>query len=818
MRRCNTGTSFRSSARYPALLLGIAAVYFGAAKLGLTMAFVAEQVTIVWPPTGIALAAVIQLGYRVWPAIWLGAFLANATANEPVVTACGIAIGNTLEALAGAWLLRRVVGPKWDPERLKHVVGLIVLAALCSTTVSATIGTISLILGAVQPWRALGDIWWVWWVGDAISDLIIAPLLLAWVICRWRPSTPRVAEGICLLVLVVVTTAMVFIGPFALISSRHPLGYVVFPFVIWGALRFGQQGTTTVTFVASAVAIWGALHGSGPFATGNPHESLILLQLFMGTVAVSGLLLAAAVAERSRAEEALRESEERFRALANAAPAIVWAAAPDGTITFANAQWLRYCGLTPERNARNWPELVLHPDDRERCVAAWSRALQQGLDYEIEVRNRRHDGEYRWFLTRAVPVRDTAARIKEWFGTTTDIHDRKQIEDAVRRAHDELREANQAKDEFLATLGHELRNPLAAIANAIAVLQSGTPDDSAVALHSIIGRQAEQLSRLVDDLLDVARLTTGKTSLQRQPLDLNEAVSQCLIGLHRAGRTAQHRVTFHGSSAVVEGDRIRLEQVMSNLLDNALKYTPPGGSIRVTVQPEAGEAVLRVRDTGVGIPLQLLPRVFDLFTQAHQGPDRHRGGLGLGLALVRRLVELHGGRVTVHSEGPGEGSEFVVRFPLVPTAGEARHPARAAPQAPQLPEAGPRRVLLIEDHDDARASIRLLLETEGHQVEEAGDGQSGLEKLLALRPDIALVDVGLPGLDGYALAKAVRASAGGEDVYLVAMTGYGQAEDRRRAVEAGFDAHLVKPVAPEHLFRVVSAVRSDRSRAVPAEP
>jgi signal transduction histidine kinase len=532
------GSSFRSSARYASLLLGLASVYFGAAKLGFTMAFVAEQVTIVWPPTGIALAAVLQLGYRVWPAIWLGAFLANVTANEPVVAAGGVAIGNTLEALAGVWLLRRVVGPTWDPERLKHVVGLIVLAALGSTTVSATIGTTSLVLGAVQPWRAFRDIWWVWWAGDAISNIIIAPLLLAWVICRWRPLASRVIEGICLLALVVVATVIVFIGSFELISRLYLLVYVVFPFVIWGALRFGQQGTTTVTFVASTVAIVGALRGSGPFATGNPHEGLILLQLFMGTVAVSGLLLAAAVAERSR------------------------------------------------------------------------------------------------------------------------------VEDALRRAHEELRNANRAKDESLATLGHELRTPLATITNAIAVLQSGAADNRAVELHSIIGRQAAQLSRLADDLLDVARVTTGKTSLERQPFDLREAAAQCLAGLHQTGRTEHHRIVFHGMSAVVEGDRVRLDQVISNLLNNALKYTPPGGSIRVAVQVEAGQAVLRVQDTGIGIPRQLLPRIFDLFMQAREGPGGPQGGLGLGLTLVRHLVELHGGTVTAHSDGAGKGSEFVVRLPL----------------------------------------------------------------------------------------------------------------------------------------------------------
>jgi signal transduction histidine kinase len=539
----------RSVARFPALLLGIAGVYLGAARLGLALAFVAEQTTTVWPPSGIALAAVLLLGARVWPAIWLGAFLANVMASAPLLTAVAIAGGNTLEALAGRWLLRRVAGPDFTPDRVKPVVGLVVLAALGSTTVSATIGTLSLILGGVQPSTSLGAIWWAWWVGDATGILVVTPLLLAWFAGPWRPSAFRLAEGLGLLALLVLTMVTGFIGPLARLSGQHPLEYTVFLFVIWGALRFGQRGTATVTAVASAVALWGTLQGSGPFATGDPHESLLALQLFMGTVAGSGLLLGAAVTER------------------------------------------------------------------------------------------------------------------------------KSVEEALQRVHAELQEASRTKDEFLATLGHELRNPLGAITSAVAGLRAAATGDRAATLCSIIERQTGQLTRLVDDLLDVARIATGKISLEREPLDLHAAVEQCLTGLGQAGRTAQHRLFFDGSPALIDADRVRLEQVVSNLLDNALKYTPPGGAIHVTVRPEADEVVLRVRDTGIGIPASFLPRIFDLFAQAPpRRPEGSRSGLGLGLTVVRRLVELHDGRVMAHSDGPGTGTEVIVRLPSAGMSGEAGRP------------------------------------------------------------------------------------------------------------------------------------------------
>jgi len=304
------------SLAYWALVAAVAAVYFGAAKLGLTMALVAEQVTAVWPPTGIALAALVLFGNRLWPGIALGAFLANLTAHEPLASACGIALGNTLEAVLGAYLLRRFVEFRPSLARIKDVFGLIGLAAGLSPIVSATIGVTSLCLGGVQPWDRYGSIWWVWWQGDAMGDLVTAPVLLT---CLTKArigvqTAGRAAEAAALFATLIIVTQIVFAGRLAKGISDYPLEYTVFPFAVWAALRFGPPATTLVSFVASGIAIWGTIHGFGPFARWTTNERLTLLQSFMGVVAVTGLVLAAATSERKHIEGSLCENNERLAA------------------------------------------------------------------------------------------------------------------------------------------------------------------------------------------------------------------------------------------------------------------------------------------------------------------------------------------------------------------------------------------------------------------------------------------------------------------------------------------------------------------------
>jgi signal transduction histidine kinase len=357
------------------------------------------------------------------------------------------------------------------------------------------------------------------------------------------------------------------------------------------------------------------------------------------------------------------------------------------------------------------------------------------------------------------------------------------------QAREEAEANNRAKDEFLAMLGHELRNPLDVVNTAVRVLdaQPGAPDAETVRrARGVIARQVRQLGRLVDDLLDVGRVTTGKIRLVRVPVNLADVADRCVAGLSPENGEPSHRITVRAAPTWVEADQARIEQIVMNLISNAVKYTPPGGSIDVIVAGDGRAARLSVRDSGAGMTPYMIERVFDLFFQGERTLERAEGGLGIGLTLVRRLAELHGGRVTAESPGRGLGSTVTVELPQCPA---------------------PRRIVLVEDSHDSRDMLRFLLEHAGHEVHEAEDGPHGVETIVTVRPDIALVDVGLPGIDGYEVARRVRAQIGA-GVRLVALTGYGLPEDHRRSQEAGFDAHLVKPVDPTRLAALIAAPKT----------
>jgi len=375
---------------------------------------------------------------------------------------------------------------------------------------------------------------------------------------------------------------------------------------------------------------------------------------------------------------------------------------------------------------------------------------------------------------------------------------------ATREALAEEQRAVLERDRFLAMLGHELRNPLGPILLALEVMDRMGAGADASRPRSVIRRQVNQLVRLVDDLLDVSRVTSGKIVLQRSPVELGELVQRCVQAVEPA-RAAQRLALFYdgpGKPVVVDGDSVRLEQVVMNLAVNAIKYTPAGGRVDISLSDEQGQAVVRVRDSGVGIGPAMLPRVFDMFFQAEQTLDRAKGGMGIGLTLVRRLVELHGGSVEATSPGIGLGSEFVLRLPIVARADLGREPTLPLASAGQHPLLS-RRVLIIEDNEDSRETLQLFLEGCGHHVDAAEDGVTGVARAIELKPDILLVDIGLPGMDGYGVARHVREVLG-QSVYLVALTGYGQPEDRRLALEAGFDVHFTKPVRIEAVEQLLS--------------
>jgi signal transduction histidine kinase len=402
--------------------------------------------------------------------------------------------------------------------------------------------------------------------------------------------------------------------------------------------------------------------------------------------------------------------------------------------------------------------------------------------------------------------------------------DRARLLTELERRAAELAEADRRKDEFLAMLGHELRNPLAPMVTALQIMKmKGTDDPAVMKARRAMDRQLQHIVRLVDDLLDVSRINRGKIELKRQAVELEGVLEHAL-------QTSRPLIEDHGhalavrlpqGSATVEVDPTRLSQVVSNLLNNAAKYTPRGGHVWLDVDIEGRDVAIEVRDDGIGVDQTMLTRIFEMFVQSPRGADRSLGGLGIGLTLVKRLVELHGGRVTADSAGRGMGARFTVRLPGVVVDPRADESSPATDVAGAVatplfavgstrgattstpPAMDPLHILVVEDNSDIRDTLRDLLVMCGHQVDVAEDGERGLEMILEREPNVALIDIGLPGLDGYRVAKAIKSRNGGRKTRLIALTGYGQPDDRRRALDAGFDAHLVKPVDLEHLSQVL---------------
>ena len=494
------------------------------------------------------------------------------------------------------------------------------------------------------------------------------------------------------------------------------------------------------------------------------------------------------VTEHKRVEAALEAKSAELDSFFSSALDLLCIADTDGHFLRLNAEWERTLGYPlDELLGRPFIDLV-HPDDKPRTRAALARLAAGEPLADFANRYVCQDGTPRWIEWRAIangPVIFAAAR---------DITERKRTEEL-------LRESGRRKDEFLAMLSHELRNPLAPIRNSLYVLERAAPDsDEAHRALAVVERQTAHLTHLVDDLLDITRITRGKITLRREPVDLGALVQRTLDD-HR-GEFAKRRIAVVADvdeePCWTDADPTRLAQVVGNLLSNALKFTPAGGRVAVEVRREGARVTLRVRDTGVGIAKATLDTLFAPFAQAAQPLDRSSGGLGLGLALVKGLVELHGGKVSAISAGTGRGAEFIIE--LLPTTAPAT--VTAAPAAPAARR--PRRVLVIEDNVDAAESLKDLLELHGHVVEVAPDGPNGLTLARTFRPEVVLCDIGLPGMSGYEVAKAFRRDPDLRGPLLVALTGYARPEDRQRALDAGFTRHVAKPPSAETLHRVVS--------------
>ncbi len=502
--------------------------------------------------------------------------------------------------------------------------------------------------------------------------------------------------------------------------------------------------------------------------------------------------------DRAEARQRVTELQTRLHSLLNRLNIGVFRSTDDGRLVESNPAFLRLLGVDTLEQAQALDLSAIYEG------AAEQEGQVQPQPRELYLR--RASGESVWVsVSVSRTMTQTGEAIVE--GLVEDINRRKALEADLQRHAEQLAEAGRRKDEFLAVLAHELRNPLAPIRNALHILeQPAAPPDVAASARQMMGRQIRNLTRLIDDLLDVSRIARGKVELRKEPLDLAAVVSRTLEAARPRLEERRLEVDFAlpPQPVSVEADPVRLEQVFANLLDNAAKFTEPGGRVGVRVEAPGGEALVRVTDTGAGIPPEMLQRIFEPFTHV----DRSRSGasqwgLGIGLALVRSLTSLHGGAVEAHSGGPGQGSEFVVRLPLLRQETQASSPAGAAQESPAV---GPLRVLVVDDSRDAADSLAMMLRLAGHDVRTAYGGPEALEVARQFRPRLALLDLGMPGMDGYEVARRLSRQSQAECPVLVALTGWGQEEDRRRSGEAGFQEHLVKPVEPDALARVMARI------------
>jgi len=833
------------------LLLGVA--YYLSSRLGRALLFPGSYLSVVWPPNTVLLVALLLSPPRRWA--WLLALtfpvhvLAQAIDAVPLLDASLYYVYDVVLVVAVAALLRRAGLGRLALGGLRQT--LLFLSLTGGVTAVATLVWSPLIVGL---WQG-GDLWtpyYLTFLSNLLPFVIATPGLVV-VLTRGvaivrGASLVRCVE-FTLLVAGLLACGIGVFGPESRASVSLPaLFYAPLPFLLWVAVRFGTGGLSCAFTTFTLVALSGVIAGFGPFASPADGESVLWLQAFLLAVYVPLLVLASLVEERIAKERALSESEARYRGIVEDQTELICRFLPDGTLTFVNGAYCRYFHTTPEQLlGRTFWTLIpphVHPEARAYLASITPDNPVGSIEHEVIAPG----GEVRWHQWRDRAFFDERGRLIDYQAVGRDITERKRAEaehrqlEAQRLVAEALRDADRRKDEFLAMLAHELRNPLAPVLSAVEVMgQVAVADARLRWARDVIGRQVGQLTRLVDDLLDVSRITRGKINVLMEPLDLRSVIEQAVEISRPLIAERGHALALGRLPAplLVRGDAVRLAQLVANLLNNAAKYTDPGGAIHVAVAREGGEIVLTVSDSGVGIPADMLDRIFEPFTQAPGSRDRTQGGLGIGLTLARRLAEMHGGRLHAASGGPGRGSTFSVRLPALagtalpqPTQEQTQEPEPHETAADQEPEAvraeralpgpaspprtslpplphppgngtGTRRVLVVDDNVDAADSLARVLEVGGHHVEVVHDGRDALLAAERTHPDVVLLDLGMPEMDGLQVARRLRQSRGASRALIVAVTGYGREEDKRRTAEAGFDLHLVKPVDAATLHGLV---------------
>jgi len=662
------------SRRFSTLLaaVALALVYFVVAKLSLRLAFVHASASPVWPPAGIALAALLLLGYRVWPAIFIGAFLVNRLTAGDIFSSLGIATGNTLEAICGAWLVNRFAGGTRVFDRPQNVFKF-AGAASVSTVVSPTFGVSSLALAGFANWANYGTIWTTWWLGDCAGDLVIAPLVLLWSTATPRRWTRRDAVEVGVLLLLLFGLAETVFGGVISISARnYPISFVCGPIVIWMAFRFTQRETATGIFLLSAMAIWGTLKGFGPFIMETENASLITLQAWTAVLTITAMALSAAMAEHRRAQATLEQQKSAVEA------------------------------------------------------------------------------------------------------------------------------ANRTKDNFLAMLSHELRTPLTPVLAALDTLEREPMEsqESKSAL-TMARRNVELESQLIDDLLDLTRIAKNKLQLKFDPLDAHEVIRNVveICRPEAEGKRLNVRANLRAGAHCVSADTFKFQQIIWNLLKNAIKFTAENGEITISSSnPEPKTLVISVSDTGIGIEPEIMERIFNPFEQGEHSLQHRYGGLGLGLAISKSLAQAHGGTLTAESQGHDRGSTFVLTMRTISPPKQTESISAAPTQTRSL------RILLVEDHQDTCAALEKLLIRRGHLVAAAHNMRSAMEAAARNSFDVLISDIALPDGTGTELMTYLRAISG---VRGIAISGFGMNGDIQRSLEAGFVEHLVKPLKIDKLEQAI---------------
>ena len=659
----------RSSSRLLHISI-VTLVYFIVGKFGLMLASLHASASPVWPCAGIALAALLVLGYHVWPAILVGAFLVNVTNAGDVATSLAIATGNTLEAFAGAWLVNRFARGKNFCDRPQDVFKFALVAAT-STIISPAFGVTSLALAGFAQWTHYGAICLTWWLGDATGDLVFAPLVVLWSAGLRRGWNRKEVTEVGVLVLLLVLLSSIVFGGWLEISSRnYPITFICGPIVLWTAFRFSQRETATGIFILSVIAVLGTLHGFGPFVRETANQSLIALQLWIAVLTITAMALSAGMAERRRIE--------------------------------------------------------------------------------------------------------------------TELQQQKSI----------VETANRTKDHFLAMLSHELRTPLTPVISALESLEiEPTRAEDTKASLAMIRRNIELETQLIDDLLDFTRIARDKMQLRFAPIDAHQAVSN-VVEICRAevrSKKLNVHLNLRAKNCRVTADPAKFQQIIWNLLKNAIKFTPEEGDVTISSDnPSETVFTISLRDTGIGMEPEVMQRIFDPFEQGNRSFEHRVGGLGLGLAISKSLTQAHGGTLTAQSDGANRGSTFTLSMQALPQ-GEA---TGVAPKAITDQARQALKILLVDDHHDTCAALEKLLARRGHLVAVTHDIRSAMAAAGRNKFDLLISDIALPDGTGMDLMTQLRAIA---SIPGIAISGFGNNGDVERSLQAGFSEHLIKPVKLDSL-------------------